>query len=152
MNRQRIIVLAVALVAGLSAAGTAAAADDPVRGPQLSVEGGPSGMCWSKELERSKGWFPYRHRLFLYTVWCGSGGRITYRSSTVRTAHDAICWTESGPFLAKTAGGAGYGFVEVQGWAGVACHSSLYFISFHDSLMLRVRYYPNGVYQTVAAD
>lgn len=149
MNRQQIISLVVTMVAALCFAGAATGAGGV--GQPLSVEGGPSGWCWSKELERSKGLFPYRHRLFLYTVWCGSAGRITYRSSTARTAHDSICWTESGPFLAKTAGGAGYGVVEVQAWAGIACHSPVYFISFHDSLMMRVRYFPNGVYQTVAA-
>jgi hypothetical protein len=136
------------VVAALAGSGAAAAAGGI--GAPTSVEGSPSGGCWSKELERSKGWFPYRHALYLYTIWCGSGGRITYRTSSVRTAHDSICWTETGPHLTKTAGGAGYSFVEVQAWAGVACHSALYFISFHDTLMLRVRYFPNGVYQTVA--
>jgi hypothetical protein len=148
MNRQRLIVMAAAAVVALVAAGVASAAGG-VGGP-TQVDGSPAGSCWSKELERSKGAWPYRHRIFLYTVWCGSAGRISYRSSTVRAAHDTICWTETGPFLAKTAGGAGYSFVEVQAWAGVACHSALYFISFHDTLMMRVRYYPNGFYETVA--
>jgi hypothetical protein len=155
MNRQRIIlVFVLALVAALGAVGTATAGGGIGGGAGLpqpaQAEGGGGGTCWGAELQRSKGWWPYRHRLFLYTVWCGSGGRITYRSSTARTAHDSICWTENGPHVAKTAGGAGYSFVEVQSWAGVACHSALYFISFHDTLMLRVRYYPNGYYQTVA--
>jgi len=148
MLRQRIIVMAAALVAALAWSAAASAAGGIV-GPK-QVDGSPAGACWGKELERSKGLWPYRHRLFLYTVWCGSAGKISYRSSTVRTHHDSICWTETGPYVAKTAGGAGYGFVEVQAWAGVACHSSLYFVSFHDTLMMRVRYYPNGVYETVA--
>ena len=118
----------------------------------MQAEGGGGGLCWGRELLRSKGTWPYVRRLYLYTVWCGSGGIITYRSSSVRTSHDTICWTESGPFLAKTAGGAGHSFVEVQTWAGVACHSPVYFVSFHDSMMLRVRYYPNGGYATVAYD
>lgn len=151
MNRQLIISLVAALIAALAAAGTATAAGG-IGAPRQQVEGAPSGGCWGKELERSAGIFPYRHRLFLYTVWCGSAGTISYRSSTVRTAHDSICWTETGPFQAKTAGGAGYSLVEVQAWAGVACHSPVYFISFHDSLMMRVRYYPNGWYETVAWD
>ena len=122
------------------------------RGGALQAEGGGGGLCWGRELMRSKGTWPYVRRLYLYTVWCGSGGVITYRSSSVRTSHDTICWTSSGPFLAKTAGGAGYSFVEVQTWAGVSCHSPVYFVSFHDSMMLRVRYYPNGGYATVAYD
>lgn len=148
MFRQQIILIAVAAVAALCFTGAASAAAGVI-GP-TQVDGSPAGSCWGKELERSKGLWPYRHRLFLYTVWCGSAGRISYRTSSVRTDHDSICWTETGPFVQKTAGGAGYGFVEVQAWAGVACHSSLYFISFHDTLMMRVRYYPNGVYETVA--
>lgn len=148
MFRQRIIIVLAVLAAALVGSGTAVAGGSPA--PPTQVDGSPSGSCWGIELERSKGWWPYRHRLYLYTVWCGSAGRITYRTSTVRTAHDSICWTETGPFVQKTAGGAGYGLVEVQAWAGVACHSSLYFISFHDTLMMRVRYYPNGLYETVA--
>ena len=118
----------------------------------MQAEGGGGGICWGVELQRAKGTWPYVRRLFLYTIWCGSGGQITYRSSAVRTSHDSICWNTSGPHLAKTAGGANFSFVEVQAWTAVACHSPLYFVSFHDSLMMRVRYYPNGAYQTVAYD
>ncbi len=177
MHTTRLISTLAALVAALAAA-TPAAAEAPFalspeadaarfyaggsleetassakeRPGRMQAEGSGGGICWGKELLRSKGSFPYVRRLYLYTVWCGSGNTITYRSSTVRTSHDSVCWTESGPFLAKTAGGAGYSFVEVQTWAGVACHSPIYFVSFHDSLMMRVRYYPSGGYQTVAVD
>jgi hypothetical protein len=177
MNSTRLISTLAAVVAALAAAAPAAA-EAPTEPPfeeasalfgaegeaggsgtgqfkrpgPMQAEGGGGGICWGKELLRSKGTWPYVRRLYLYTVWCGSGGTITYRSSSVRTSHDAICWTESGPFLAKMAGGAGYSFVEVQTWAGTACHSPLYFVSFHDSMMLRVRYYPNGGYATVAYD
>lgn len=178
MNRTRLISTLAAVVAALAAAAPAAAEapSDPsfqeasalfaaegeaggsgtvptLRGPgALQAEGGGGGICWGKELMRSKGTWPYVRRLYLYTVWCGSGGVITYRSSSVRTSHDTICWTSGGPFLAKTAGGAGHSFVEVQTWAGVSCHSPVYFVSFHDSMMLRVHYYPNGGYATVAYD
>jgi hypothetical protein len=40
----------------------------------------------------------------------------------------------------------------VLAWTAVACHSPLYFVSFHDSMMIRVQYYPNGYYATVAYD
>ena len=176
MDTTRLISTLAALVAALAAAAPAAAKErsEPSleqasalfatdgeaggsgqassRPGQMQAEGGGGGICWGKELLRSKGTWPYVRRLYLYTIWCGSGGIITYRSSSVRTSHDTICWTESGPFLARTAGGAGSSFVEVQTWAGVACHSPVYFISFHDSMMLRVRYYPNGGYATVAYD
>jgi hypothetical protein len=177
MHTTRLISTLAALVAALAAAAPAAAEAPSALSPEadaalfrsggtleetgtsaklqsvrMQAEGGGGGICWGKELLRSKGTFPYVRRLYLYTVWCGSGNTITYRSSTVRTSHDAVCWTESGPFVAKTAGGAGFSFVEVQAWAGVACHSPIYFVSFHDSLMMRVRYYPNGGYQTVAVD
>jgi hypothetical protein len=118
---------------------------------QIPSEGGGGGACWGKELERSKGVWPYAHRLFLYTVWCGSGGLITYRASDVRTSHDFMCWNTSGPHVAKLAGGAGWTYVQVQAWVDVACHSPWWF-DWHDSLMMRVNYYPNGVYQTVAWD
>jgi len=176
MNTTRLISTLAALAAALAAAAPAAAKEPSQPSLELAsalfatdgeaggsgqaarrlgpmqAEGGGGGICWGVELLRSKGTWPYVRRLYLYTIWCGSGGIITYRSSSVRTSHDTICWTESGPFLAKTAGGAGYSFVEVQAWAGVACHSPVYFVSFHDSIMLRVRYYPNGGYATVAYD
>jgi hypothetical protein len=117
----------------------------------LPPEGGGGGTCWGKELERSEGAWPYAHRLFLYTVWCGSGGQITYRASDARTSHDFMCWNTSGPHVAKLAGGAGWTLVQVQAWVDVACHSPWWF-DWHDSLMMRVNYYPNGVYQTVAWD
>ena len=118
---------------------------------QIPPEGGGGGTCWSKELERSKGLYPYARRLFLYTVWCGSNGVITYRTSSVRTSHDFMCWNTSGPYAARTAGGAGWTFVQIQAWVDVACHSPWWF-DWHDSLMMRVNYYPNGVYATVAYD
>jgi hypothetical protein len=172
MNRQRIISTLTAVVAVLCAPAPAAAAE---RAPNLSVdrakalfgadggitqpgfaptqaEGGGGGTCWSKQLERSEGWWPYGRRLYFYTVWCGSGGRITYRSSSAWTSHDFSCWTTNGPHVAKTYGGAGWGLVEVQAWAEVACHSPSYWPTWHDTLMMRVRYYPNGWYQTVAWD
>jgi hypothetical protein len=124
----------------------------PVPAPTMvPPEGGGGGTCWGKELERSEGAWPYGHRLYLYTVWCGSGGLITYRASDVRTSHDFMCWNTSGPYLAKMAGGAGWTLVQVQAWVDVACHSPWWF-DWHDSLMMRVNYYPNGVYQTVAWD
>ncbi|MBA2360220.1 MAG: hypothetical protein H0V79_04645 [Actinobacteria bacterium] len=119
---------------------------------RMQFEGGGGGTCWSRELERSEGWFPYGRRLFLYTIWCGSGGQITYRSSAVRTSHDFACWTTGGPYVAKTYGGAGFGLVEVQAWAEVACHSPTGWPTWHDTLMLRVQYHPNGHYATVAYD
>jgi hypothetical protein len=120
--------------------------------PQIPPEGGGGGTCWGKQLERSEGVYPYGRRLYLYTVWCGSGGVITYRSSTAWTNHDIACWTDGGPYVAKTYGGAGWGMVEIQAWAQVACHSPSYWPTWHDTLMMRVRYYPNGWYQTVAWD
>ena len=169
MNRKHLISLAGAVVALLAwaspghAAGSAApaqklyGADNGIRvsipPPEYQVpsEGGGGGTCWGKELERSKGLYPYARRLYLYTVWCGSQGVITYRSSSVRTSHDFMCWNTSGPYVAKTAGGAGWTFVQVQAWVDVACHSPWWF-DWHDSLMMRVNYYPNGVYETVAWD
>jgi hypothetical protein len=118
-------------------------------GVPLAPDPGGGGGCWGKELVRGKGTYPYGRRLFLYTVWCGSGGLITYRSSSVRTDHDFLCWNSSGPYVAKTAGGAGWTWVQVQAWVDVACHSPWWF-DWHDSLMMRVNYYPNGVYETVA--
>jgi len=171
MNRQQIISVAVAaFVVAMWAPGAHAAdsktrtfetlvsVDNGIRAlppgentAQIPSEGGGGGTCWSKELERSKGVWPYARRLYLYTVWCGSGGLITYRSSSVRTNHDFMCWNTSGPYAAKTAGGAGWTYVQVQAWVDVACHSP-YWFDWHDSLMMRVNYYPNGGYATVAWD
>ena len=108
--------------------------------------------CWSKELKRSRGSGPWGRRLFLYTVWCGRGGLITYRSSSVRTDHDTFCWNHTWPQLAKTFGGANFTLVEVQAWVEVACASiPTGWPNYHDTLLMRIRYLPNGVYRTVAS-
>ena len=168
MNTKRLLVIAAtALTVLVGAAPSSAAGPPPTpkelfavdngvsevpRGPATQAEGGGGGTCWGKQLERSEGWFPYGRRLYLYTVWCGSQGVITYRSSSPWTSHDFSCWTTNGPHVAKTYGGAGWGMVEVQAWAEVACHSPSYWPTWHDTLMMRVRYYPNGWYETVAWD
>jgi hypothetical protein len=170
MNSRHILIATITVLAVLAAAAPASGArskesaeklfavDDGIReipvprANQIPPEGGGGGTCWGKQLERSEGWFPYGRRLYLYTIWCGSGGTITYRSSSAWTSHDFSCWTTNGPYVAKTYGGAGWGMVEVQAWAEVACHSPTYWLTWHDTLMMRVRYYPNGWYQTVAWD
>jgi hypothetical protein len=40
-------------------------------------------------------------------------------------------------------------FVQVQSSVDVACHSRFWF-DWHDTLMMGVNYYPNGVYATMA--
>jgi hypothetical protein len=100
---------------------------------------------------RSRGSGPWTRRLFLYTVWCGRSGVITYRSSSVRTHHDVFCWNSSGPSWTRTFGGAGYPVVEVQAWVAVSCASiPAGWPNYNDSLMMRVQYFPNGGYRTVA--
>jgi hypothetical protein len=168
MNTKRLIVIAATALTVLVAAAPSIAAGPPpapkelfavdngVRAvggvPANQAEGGGGGTCWGKQLERSEGWFPYGRRLYLYTVWCGSQGVITYRSSSAWTSHDFSCWSTNGPHIARTYGGAGWGMVEVQSWVEVACHSPSYWPTWHDTLMMRVRYYPNGWYETVAWD
>ena len=119
---------------------------NPGPGPQFF-----GSTCYSKELMRSAGGGPWGRRLFLYTVWCGKSGRITYRLSAVRTSHDAFCWNPTGPRHERTAGGANFTFVEVQAWVEVACASiPVGWPNFHDTLMMRIQYFPNGVYRMVA--
>jgi hypothetical protein len=126
-------------------------ADSPIA--NQNPDGSPLGSCWSKELLRSDGLWPYTRRLYLYTVWCGHAGVITYRASSARTSHDWACWNNpTGPQIARTYGGAGYGVVEVQAWVTVSCHSPAVWPTFNDTLMLRVQYYPWGGYATVAWD
>ena len=119
------------------------------RGDQAGRGGG--GTRWGKQLERSEGWFPC-DAACTRAPSCGSQGVITYRSSSAWTSHDFSCWTTNGPHVAKTYGGAGWGMVEVQARAEVARHSPSYWPTWHDTLMMRVRYYPNGWYETVAWD
>ncbi|MGH3116822.1 MAG: hypothetical protein ACRDQ2_06850 [Gaiellales bacterium] len=108
-------------------------------------------VCWGRELMRSEGSGPWGRRLYLYTVWCGRNGRITYRSSSVRTHHDFFCWNSSGPTLTRTFGGANYSVVEMQTWVAVTCASiPSGWPNYNDTLMLRVQYFPNGLYRTVA--
>jgi hypothetical protein len=107
--------------------------------------------CYSKELKRSTGSGPWGRRLFLYTVWCGKSGRITYRKSSHRTDHDTFCSNENPPTHSKTYGGANFPLVELQAWAEVRCASiPTNWPNYHDTLMMRVQYFPNGAYKTVA--
>jgi hypothetical protein len=107
--------------------------------------------CWAKDLMRSEGSGPWTRRLFMYTVWCGRSGRITYRSSSVRTQHDVLCWNSSGPTATRTLGGANFSVVEVQAWVAVTCASiPTGWPNYNDTLMMRVQYFPNGIYRTVA--
>jgi hypothetical protein len=107
--------------------------------------------CWARELTRSEGSGPWTRRLFMYTVWCGRSGRITYRTSTVRTHHDVFCWNSSGPTATRTFGGANFGVVEVQAWVAVSCASiPTGWPNYNDTHMMRVQYFPNGYYRTVA--
>jgi hypothetical protein len=174
MNRNHLIsLLTAAVAASLALAPTASAeeaqpppppefhADSTIEttgagaikpGPQrMQAEGAAGGICYGKQLTRSEGGWPYGRRLYNYTVWCASGGRITYRSTAAWTSHDFLCWNDGGPYVARTAGGVGWSYVQVQVWVNVACHSPWWF-DWHDTLMMRVNYYPNGVYHTVAWD
>jgi hypothetical protein len=56
--------------------------------------------------------------------------------SEVRDAHDFMCWNTGGPYLARTAGGAGWSFVEAQSSVDVLSHSPFWF-DWHDTLMCR---------------
>jgi hypothetical protein len=125
--------------------------DSPI--DNQNPDGSPLGHCWAKDLLRSDGIWPYTRRLYLYTVWCGHAGVITYRASSARTNHDWACWNNPAPpQIARTYGGAGYGVVEVQAWVTVSCHSPAVWPTFNDTLMMRVQYYPWGGYATVAWD
>lgn len=113
----------------------------------------PGSTCWGKELKRSQGAGPWGRRLFMYTVWCGKSGQITYRTSSKYAIHDTFCHSTNGPFLQKTAGGAGWPWVEVQVWVEIECASiPTNWPKYHDSMMFKVRYWYNGLYQTVAHD
>ena len=173
MNAKHFISVGIAaVVAGLAFA-PAAAAETPPEGttppgfyedstiettgtgkslPQrMQAEGGGGGICYGKTLTRSEGAWPYGRRLHNYTVWCGSGGIITYRSTSAWTHHDFLCWNSGGPYVNRTAGGAGWTYVQVQVTVNVACHTPWWFDA-HDTLMMRVNYYPWGGYHTVAWD
>lgn len=114
-------------------------------------DGSPVGRCWSAETEISDGWFPYRHRLFLKTVWCGHAGVITYRESMPRTQHDFTCHDTNGPYALRMFGGAGAGFVDVRAWVNVFCYSlPSYWPGYNEHLMQEIRYYPWGGYVAIA--
>jgi hypothetical protein len=53
--------------------------------------------------------------------------------------------------VTRTYGGANYPLVEVQAWVPVACAAiPTGWPNYNDTLMMRVQYFPNGVYRTVA--
>ncbi len=176
MNRTRLISLLIAALALSLLVPPAATADDappertpsgfydasvieksgkgavkPGAQPMQVDDGGGGGTCFAKQLERSEGVWPYARRLYNYTDWCGRAGLITYRSTSAWTHHDFMCWNTGGPYVTRTAGGAGWTLVQVQVSVNVACHTPWWFDA-HDTLMMRVNYYPNGYYQTVAWD
>jgi hypothetical protein len=107
--------------------------------------------CYTKESERTRGILTYTRRLYLLTSWCAANGKILSRVSTHRTHHDSWCWNHTGPQTRKTAGGVGSTFVDVQAWVEIECASvPTYFPKWHDTLMLRMRYLPNGYVQRLA--
>lgn len=121
-------------------------------------DGDPSdetgSVCRQKELKRSMSETgPWGRRLFLLTTWCYEGGIIKSSRSTARTSHDLFCENVSPPTVARTAGGAGSLFVEIQANVEVACASiPTNWPKYHDTLMMRIRYRANGTYQRVAYD
>lgn len=108
--------------------------------------------CYSRETERTRGILMYTRRLYLLTSWCARNNKVIIsRVSTARTHHDSWCWNQSGPFTSRTAGGVGYTFVDVQAWVEIECASvPTYWPKWHDTLMMRMRYLPNGYVQRLA--
>jgi hypothetical protein len=169
---KRLVVLLVALTAGALVTAAPSYANDPLPSeatydpgmtvgkyrakptkppqgvPATQVEPGGGGGCWSTTTTRSRGLYPYNRGLHLYTVWCSNGSVITYRSSSSWPFGDFLCACSSGPHVDKVAGGAGWSFVDVQAWASYACHSPWWF-DWNDTLVMRIRYHPNGYYETI---
>ena len=121
-------------------------------------EGDPSdetgSVCRQKELKRSMSETgPWGRRLFLLTTWCYEAGVIKSSRSTARTSHDLFCENTSPPTVARTAGGAGFAFVEIQANVEAVCASVPFnWPKYHDTLMIRIRYFATGKYQRVAYD
>ena len=110
------------------------------------LSGDARGTCWQRESKRSKGILAYTRRLSLLTTWCARfGTTISYRFSSSRTHHDTFCGNSSGPYVTKTAGGTGNTFVDVQAWVEIECGSiPTNWPKYHDTLMMRMRYLPDG--------
>ena len=110
------------------------------------LSGDARGTCWQRESKRSRGILAYTRRLYLLTTWCARfGTTISYRISSVRTHHDTFCGNSSGPYVTKTAGGTGNTFVDVQAWVEIECASiPTNWPRYHDTLMMRMRYLPDG--------
>ena len=90
-------------------------------------------------------------KLYLYVTWCHRFGKITSWSRSARTAHGLFCRNVNPPVTAKTAGGIGETFVEVQAWVEVECASiPTGWPKYHATLMMRIRYFGNGVFARVA--
>ena len=121
-------------------------------------DGDPSdetgSVCFQKELKRSMSETgPWGRRLFLLTTWCSNNGRITSSRSTARTSHDLFCENVHPETVDRTAGGAGFLFVEIQANVEVVCASIPFnWPKYHDTLMMRIRYFPNRRWLKVAHD
>jgi hypothetical protein len=109
---------------------------------------GNATTCWSTTTSRSRGWWPYGRTIHLYTLWCAAGGIINYRDSAAWTGQDFTCDPRN-LWAGKVGGGAGWWFVDVQAQSDFACDSPWWF-DWHDTLMQRIRYHPNGWYETIA--
>jgi hypothetical protein len=134
------------IIGAVKAYGKLRSAPDQVVPDQFEPGGG--GGCWGATTTRSRGIYPYNRGLHLYTVWCSNGSVITYRTSSSWPFGDFLCRCTSGPHVDKVAGGAGWSFVDVQAWASYACHSPWWF-DWNDTLVMRIRYHPNGWYETI---
>jgi hypothetical protein len=112
-------------------------ANDPVCG---------SGWVYKygKTMTVSRGLGLWHRKLKLYTVWCANGARtrITGFRTNVWTEHGSWCQNTQGPYQARTDGGVGANYVEVQATAYVKCASWPFEIpSFNRTLMMRIRFY-----------
>lgn len=115
----------------------------------------PRQWKFSKELKRSQGPGFWARSLYLYTVWCSNSlsGLITRYSHSVRTSHGSWCGNVQPPISRVTDGGVGAPYVEVQAWVEVECASVPFnWPKHHDTLMMRIRYYPSGRYVRMAYD
>ncbi len=115
----------------------------------------PRQWKFGKELLRSQGPAFWTRRLYLYVVWCSNSltGVITNYSHSVRTSHGNWCQNTLTPASKVTDGGRGARYVEIQAWVEVECASVPFsWPKHHDTLMMRIRYFPSGWYRTTAHD
>jgi hypothetical protein len=110
--------------------------------------------CWFGAGKVTWGLWPYQQNVVQNTTWCAYYNEsITYRSTYITLDDDLQTWCNAhDPYQFKTAGGAGYWFVDVQGGGYFDCQTSIPWITIYHNDWAIFEYTANGWYSYITAN